>query len=644
MNKIVTYATIILALIFVGAISIQARTNSDIWLWLRVGKLIRETGQFPKEDFLSYTATGREWIAHGWGFGLLSYTIHKHLGRLGLVGLRLAISWLVFFILRRTARTYAASSTIFAAIACFSFYVISTAWVVRPHLLGAFYLAILMLILTLYQAGRTGYACFIPLLTFVWANTHASLPIAFALMFLLLGAELLEKLLRSKTTSSYKLLATVISLSFLTSLINPYHLGIYQYFFKINSLVKDNILEWLPLANYFDWSNAQAFLIFLALVLLTLVLVGATEPKKVSYFEVGLTLVSAYLSLSALRHILVATIILTPILAKNVTILLHKIKLENPRLGSTLGTLVLIPLALLSIKPTRNIAHGGWGIRRDIISTEAINFIKEKRPAGNMYNHFDFGSSLLWHIYPQYQTFIDGRVDMFVPDIYMEWLIPATGKDGWEETLEKYQIGWIVFPTGSVWSALREDLEREDAWCLVFWDDTTSIILKKEVNDRLCQSYAYQAALPLSATSVQREGGAVEEAEREYQRAIQDSPRNANAHNKLGMLYASEGKIGAAREQLQKAIAVSPRYTTAYLNLATLYEKGDPRKAIEILKDAIGKNSAAPDPYKKLAIIYGKNLGESKTAQKYLRQYQKKTDNDTEKEWAEQLWLYLENT
>jgi len=638
MNKVVTYATIALALIFVGAISVQARTNSDIWLWLRVGKLIRETGQFPKEDFLSHTANGREWIVHGWGFGLLSYTIYKHLGRLGLTGLRFAISWLVFFILKRTARVCTASSTIFAVITCFSFYVVSTAWVARPHLLGALYLAILMLILTLYQAGKTGSAYFIPLLTFVWANTHASLPIAFALMLLLLGSELLEGLLKTKikqSATSYQLLALIIPVSFLTSLINPYHLKIYQYFFKINSLVKENILEWLPLANYFDWSSAQAFLVFLAFVLLTLILVAATEPKRLSYFEVGLILVSAYLSLSALRHILIATLILTPILAKNVTILLRKIKLWD---------LAPVALAALCVNPVHNIAQGEWGIRRDIISAEAINFIKEKQPAGKMYNHFDFGSSLLWHVYPQYQTFIDGRVDMFVPDIYMEWLIPATGKDGWEEILEKYQVGWVVFPTGSVWSALREDLEKEGSWCLVFWDDTTSIILKRELNERSCQDYAYKAALPLSATSTRRKGGTAEEAEREYQRAIQDSTYNASAHNKLGMLYAAEEKIDEAEKELQEAVEADPHYITAYLNLATLYEKRDPQKSIAILKEAIGKNSAAPAPYKKLALIYGKNLGETKTAQKYLRQYQKRTKDDAEKKWAEQLRRYLEDT
>jgi len=110
------------------------------------------------------------------------------------------------------------------------------------------------------------------------------------------------------------------------------------------------------------------------------------------------------------------------------------------------------------------------------------------------------------------------------------------------------------------------------------------------------------------------------------------------------MLYAAEEKIDEAEKELQEAVEADPHYITAYLNLATLYEKRDPQKSIAILKEAIGKNSAAPAPYKKLALIYGKNLGETKTAQKYLRQYQKRTKDDAEKKWAEQLRRYLEDT
>ena len=645
-KKILSSLTIIASLICVGLISIQALSNSDVWLWLKTGELITKTREFPTQDFLSHTAQGREWIVHAWGFGVLIFTIYQHLGELGLAAFRLSVALLVFLILRKTAKILNAPPDIlFAVIICFSFSVIANAWMTRPHLLGALYISILMLILTLYRLGKTTPIYAVPLLTIVWANTHASLPIAFILMLLLLGSELLEKLLRSETTINYqlstietkpfnfKLLTAIIPASFLTSLLNPYHFKIYQYFFKINTLVRENILEWLPLAFFFDWSQIKAFLIFIALVAITLILVFITAPKKISYFEIGLTLISSYLALSALRHIVIAVIILTPIFTKNAGLLLKKAR-------GLLPLLSLTTIVILTLNPFKRVVRGEWGISPDLLSIEAINFVKEARPRGNMYNHFNFGSTLLWHLYPQYQTFIDGRVDMFVPDIYQEWLTVGMNEEGWERILEKYGVGWIIFKTRGVWPDLKESLKRESGWCLVFWDDTASVILKKESNEALCQKYGYRLINPWDSAPPRKEE-ITEELKGECQRALESSSWNVGARNKLGVVYAVEGKIEEAKEQLRIAIETGPPYPITYLNLADLYENQEPQKAIAILEQAAKKNPAAPGPFKKLALIYGRKLDEKGKARKYLRRYKKLTTDVQEKAWAEQEMLWL---
>ena len=687
-KKIFSSLAITASLICVSLTSIQALSNSDIWLWLKTGELIAKTREFPTKDFLSHTAQGREWIAHAWGFGILTFTIYQHLGELGLAAFRLITALLVFFTLQKTMRILIEPSpkkwgqaprdqvpgttsklghppsdlgelsgreaffdTLFAVTICFAFSVIANAWIARPHLLGALYISVLMLILAFYRLGKTTPIYAVPLLTIIWANTHASLPIAFALMLLLLGSEILEKLLRTKNgkgtvadfdlqfpdhavnvaTSNgaisarrgaflsansrlpaavaagdwragkftipkepfnFKLLATIILISFLTSLINPYHLKIYQYFFKINSLVKENILEWLPLSFFFGWSQIKGFLIFTAIAAITLVLVPIATPRKTSYFEAGLTLISGYLALSALRHIVIAVIILTPILTKNAGILLERLKISSGGNRPLLSLLLLTTIAILASGPGKRVVRGEWGISPGLLSTEAIDFIKKTQPQGNMYNHFNFGSTLLWHLYPQYQTFIDGRVDMFVPDIYQEWLAVGTGKEGWEKILEKYNVGWIIFKTQIVWPDLRESLKKENTWCLVFWDDTASIILKREKNEALCRKYGYNIVNPWDPNPPRKEE-ITKELKDECQRALESSSWNVGARNKLGVIYAVEGKIEEAKEQFKIAIETGPPYPITYLNLADLYMKQEPQKAIAILKQAIKENPAA---------------------------------------------------
>lgn len=621
--KIIDRTAVIIAVIGVCAISIRALTNSDIWLWLRVGKLISETGNFPQTDTLSHTAYGREWIVHGWGFGVLVYQIYKTAGEWGLTALRLIISLAVAITLIKRAELLKSRFQFSALTVLIGFLIISPAWMLRPHLLGNLYICLLLLILALYKKGRKNAVFFIPILTLLWANTHASLPIAFILILTFIGSELLENLLRKSNSlkidppASECKLAIITALSFLTSFINPYNIKIYKYFFKIGSTVKQNVLEWLPLAAFFTWETSQYFLIFLAVYSLILIITAVLDSKQVSYFEIVLTLISFYLSLSALRHIVIAFIILVPFLAKNITILFHKfLKTKSARKLTALITTTI--LLLLTYKPLVGLLEGSIGVSRNIISTESLQFVKDNAPKGKVYNHFNFGSTILWEL-PQYKTFIDGRVDMFVPDIYQEWLAVAQQNKGWENVLQKYDVGWIIFPTSKITPGLEQKVNSGN-WCLVFWDDSASIILNKEKNSELCSTFAYPPQVLLSSPP---ETPLLTDLKIAYKRAIRSSSLNATAHNRLGMLYTETGEKEKAEREFRTAIRNLPQYTFPYINLAALYQKENPQKSIRILKEAIRKNPKSPEPYQTLAYLYKERLGDTATAGKYLKIYKK---------------------
>lgn len=615
-----------LALVAVIAVSIKPLTNSDIWLWLRVGETIVKDKIIPYQDFLSHTAWGRTWVVHGWGFGVLSYLFYLIGNEAALTLLRALISLGAFFALLKRSKILNSEVPQFAIVAVGGFFTISNAWMLRPHILGGLFLTLILLIIDLYRTRNPRYILFTPALILLWANTHASLPLGLALLLTLLGTEISETLLSPKTTDplqksldvrKLKLLAITIFSSIITSFVNPYGLKIYQYFFKINEIVKQNILEWLPLANFLSWENAQYFLIFLAISLILIVLVAAFLPTKISHWEIALTLISAYLAISALRHMVIAVLILIPLVSKNLTLLTKKLKgNKKPGLEALFALLIII----VGFQATRNVAHGGWGLRRDILSPQAVQFLKENPPKGKMYNHFNYGSILLWHLYPQHKTFIDGRVDMFVPDIYKEWLAVATKKDDWKEIFQKYQVSWVIFPTQNVWPGLKEEINSGN-WCVVFWDDTASIILKRKDNTELCTNLAYNYANPFFFENTNYQN-AVEE----YKRAIKSSPYNASAHNKLGKTYGELGDTEKAEIEFKKAINVSPEYITPYLNLAALKEKENPQESVEILEKAIKENPQAPQPYKKLATLYKQIWGDTEKANKYLRLYRKKVD------------------
>jgi len=635
-------------LAFVGLTAVQAVNNADIWFHLEIGKQIIRNHTFPQTDFMSHTASGREWIVHSWGYGVIAYLLESRLGIQSLVFLRLAIAIILVLTLLKTARLRGAGLSVSALTTAAAFYIISIAWIDRPHLLGSWFTTLLMLILTYYQKGRTHYIYSVPPLLILWANTHASLPLATALMLILLVTSALEDLLRVSTSTyprehpriNYRLLGLLIPVSFTTSLINPYHLKIYEYFFKINSIVTQNIFEWLPLSQFFADPYVRAFLIFVLIYVLSLVITIITKPQKVSLFEIALFLILTYLSFSALRHMVIFTLIMTPFLSKNLSYLYSALKKKLLRYHSSrrllkklVATAAFSTLVLGSIKPARAIIRGTWGLPNTLLPVEAVDFVARVKPQGNMYNHFNWGGYLLWKLFPEYRTFVDGRLDMFVPDIYKEWLAVALEKEGWRQILEKYGVGWIIFPSEGIWDGLREDLENNGDWCLIFWDDYATIAAKKELNPEICRKYGYRAITPFNPTMPARPEDTVR-AEEEYKRAILSSPKNASAHSKLGVLYSLEGKSSAAKEEFLKAKGVNPRYATPYYNLGCLAEEEKPQEALSYFKTTVKLNPKFAPAYKKIALIYGRRLGDKERAKKFLTKYSQIVASPEEKAWA----------
>jgi hypothetical protein len=50
----------------------------------------------------------------------------------------------------------------------------------------------------------------------------------------------------------------------------------------------------------------------------------------------------------------------------------------------------------------------------------AVNFLKEKKLGGNIFNEFNWGEYLIWHLYPQCKVAIDGRYDTVYPVSFLK--------------------------------------------------------------------------------------------------------------------------------------------------------------------------------------------------------------------------------
>ena len=80
--------------------------------------------------------------------------------------------------------------------------------------------------------------------------------------------------------------------------------------------------------------------------------------------------------------------------------------------------------------------------------------------------------------------------------------------------------------------------------------------------------------------------------------AIQLDPRNATAHNYLGITSSQKGWPEAALEEIQKAITINPNYADAHFNIAVIYATNQPPAKEQAQKHYKIATSlgATPDP------------------------------------------------
>ncbi|MGB3097414.1 MAG: hypothetical protein WBB46_11870, partial [Candidatus Deferrimicrobiaceae bacterium] len=77
--------------------------------------------------------------------------------------------------------------------------------------------------------------------------------------------------------------------------------------------------------------------------------------------------------------------------------------------------------------------------------------------------------------YPRYRVFFDGRSDMYGEERAKEYRKVITLGAGWEEVIEKYDIGWVFFDADSI---LSRSLQEKERWRLIYADGVANIFVK----------------------------------------------------------------------------------------------------------------------------------------------------------------------
>lgn len=499
-------------------------SDFDVWTHLAVGRWIAAHGTLPQEELFTHTLAGQVSGYPSWLFELLLYGIYAISGFNGLVLFKALVVATTFGLLFLVQRLRGADP--YFSFPC----LIGTALLIRfrfhqrPETLVYLFLALYLYLLTRYRlrGGRGLYL--IPLIQVIWSNLHPSVLVGLIILTLFLVGEALQgrwerftiflfgsgqpcpamSVLGGEPPARQALLPLVWTLlgAILASWLNPYTLNSLQ---APIALVRDptsnlGFTELLPISDF-----PLLLVGYLGVAGLGL-LSFALNFRRAWLAEMGLLLAFLPLPWMAVRSVSFFSLIAAPLIAPNLTQALLGARsrgsdhgrpptssLRPPSwsplalsLGAT-GILILVLFGSGIADPFRL----GGGVDPHQFPHGAAAFVERERIPGRMYNAYDIGGYLAWRLYPQYQTFIDGRVS---GSLLLGHGRVIQAAPGWQEMLNDYQVNFILtnccyFDSGDLFPLLGA-LEADPGWELVFAEGNGLVFVRNiPLNRRLIERF-----------------------------------------------------------------------------------------------------------------------------------------------------------
>jgi hypothetical protein len=332
----------------------------------------------------------------------------------------------------------------------------------------------------------------------VWANVHGGYAIAFMLMLCYLVGETVNRLTGhgdDVVLSNRRLLhlAVVAGLCFVAVGVNPHTWQMWLYPFRTIGIgvLRDFIQEWQSPDFHQVWQQP-----FIGLLLVTVVAL-ARAGRRADFTDLVLLAVWCTSALLAGRNMAIFALVSCPILVRYGTLALQaqletwrimgRIRewlseaarpLAGRRLLGMLNWLLLAVVVLAALVkvylPLRPAAVDE--AVRQTMPVDAVAAIRAQRPAGPLFNSYNWGGYLIFTLWPEYPVFVDGRTDLYDEAFLRAYLNTYTAADGWQEQLTGYGVRLVLVEADSV---LARFLRLDPAWDEAFRDELASVFTRR---------------------------------------------------------------------------------------------------------------------------------------------------------------------
>jgi len=458
-------------------------TDPDLGWHLRCGQEIWQKHSLCSQNQFTVLLANYHWPNHYWLYQAVIFPVFQVFGLWGLTifnAFLMSSAFLFFYWAIKNyllEKIFAIAVIIFLGWGVFSFGI-------RSQEISFFFFSLILYLATSLRQ-KPVIAVFCPFIFLLWANMHGG--------SVILGLILLSFIFLSFIASSLNqpkkivFLIIIYLLSALTTLANPFGPAIYQEAWRHFAGVDLSklIAEWVPPTPFLWW------LIIASTVGLVFILLSEGKLKNIS--SVFFILPFTFLALKARRNIpfyflIWAYLLLTLSTMENILNSWSRKKSLQTDLP-VLTIMFLLAFTLLFRLPFTIQASSSWqNYCREgqvVYPCQAIEFLK-KQPAsrrGNIFNRYEWGGFLIWQL-PKFKIFVDGRMPAWShpsgKSPYTIYLETLQTQPGWQETLDDYNINWILISPGTFLDLLLRPDSARFGWQEVY-RDKISVVYKRKI-------------------------------------------------------------------------------------------------------------------------------------------------------------------
>jgi hypothetical protein len=466
----------------------------DFWWHITIGRDILATGKIPSSDIYSYTAYGHLYPSYQmfWLMEIILYQLYKLGGPAFVVFIQsLVISsayGIIFWICKFISKSWrvAAFGVLFAAALGLN------DWNVRPQGITFLLASIFLLAMTKFRENKKwGWLAVFPLGMLIWVNSHGTFFIGLALLAISFGQAIWDasksKIEDRNTSVKPILLAPGLSLAvtLMACLINPRGLGIINYLQTLsgNTAVQNFVTEWAPPTL----RTLMGVIFFIGLVLGLLVL--ALSPQRPNIFQISIFLAFGILGIKTSRGSVWFGLVMAPILAEHISYIVQRLQKENKKNSSSEGKralnilfcTILIVMGIISLpwfKHRLPLPQAKAGLISAETPVQATQVLLNENPPGYVFNAISFGSYLIWAAFPEYQVFVDSRIELFPEKVWIDYLNISNAIGDWEGELTGYGVNTLMLsPTEQ--AALVTAVLGSEHWKLIYKDQTAYLFERR---------------------------------------------------------------------------------------------------------------------------------------------------------------------